>query len=177
MLDDQALITPDLLKLTRWLADYYLCGWGQVLNAVVPAEVRERAGTHNIILIELVPQTLWPNPLPTLTPKQKALLELLQTHGKPIELKTLGRLAKCGPGPIRALGRKEPGRAAKSRESKTFWTWKRTWKQTRRQEGKVTRRQARKRTRRLLVSLSPCLLVCSPRIRRSVSTVSGKSGA
>jgi primosomal protein N' (replication factor Y) len=103
VLDDQALITPDLLKLTRWLADYYLCGWGQVLNAVVPAEVRERAGTHNVILIELVSETLWPKPLPSLTAKQKVALELLRTHGKPIELKTLGRLAKCGSAPIRAL--------------------------------------------------------------------------
>src|SRR5437660_3672042 len=37
VLDDEALLTEHLLKLTRWMADYYLCGWGQVLNAVVPA--------------------------------------------------------------------------------------------------------------------------------------------
>jgi len=51
----------------------------------------------------MVPETLWPKPLPTLTPKQQTVLDLLRTHGKPIEFKTLGRLAKCGPGPIRAL--------------------------------------------------------------------------
>src|SRR5262249_41786557 len=28
VLDDEALLTPDLLRLTRWMADYYLCGWG-----------------------------------------------------------------------------------------------------------------------------------------------------
>src|SRR5947209_243418 len=37
ILDDDVLLTPHLLRLTRWMADYYLCGWGQVLNAVVPA--------------------------------------------------------------------------------------------------------------------------------------------
>ena len=37
VLDDRALVTPELMRLTRWMADYYLCGWGQVLNAVVPA--------------------------------------------------------------------------------------------------------------------------------------------
>src|SRR5262249_31316342 len=37
VLDDQALLTDNLMRLTRWMADYYLCGWGQVLNAVVPA--------------------------------------------------------------------------------------------------------------------------------------------
>ena len=37
VLDDAPLLTPNLLRLTRWMADYYLCGWGQVLNAVIPA--------------------------------------------------------------------------------------------------------------------------------------------
>src|SRR5262245_55002853 len=39
VLDEEALLTDKLLRLTRWLADYYLCGWGQVLNAIVPAGV------------------------------------------------------------------------------------------------------------------------------------------
>src|SRR5947209_803916 len=32
VLDDEALLTDNLLRLTRWIADYYLCGWGQVLQ-------------------------------------------------------------------------------------------------------------------------------------------------
>src|SRR5262249_17467058 len=43
VLDEEALLTPQLMKLTRWMADYYLCAWGQVLQAVVPAGVREKA--------------------------------------------------------------------------------------------------------------------------------------
>ncbi len=50
VLDDEALLTANLLRLTRWLADYYLCGWGQVLNAVVPAGVKDRAGTRSVLL-------------------------------------------------------------------------------------------------------------------------------
>src|SRR6476469_3027803 len=46
VLDDEALLTDGLLRLTRWMADYYLCGWGPVLNAVVPAGARDRAGTR-----------------------------------------------------------------------------------------------------------------------------------
>ena len=46
VLDDDALVDDHLMKLTRWMADYYLCGWGQVLHAVVPAGVRENAGTR-----------------------------------------------------------------------------------------------------------------------------------
>src|SRR5579872_334023 len=51
VLDDEALLTEHLLKLTRWMADYYLCGWGQVLNAVVPAGARERAGTRTLTFV------------------------------------------------------------------------------------------------------------------------------
>jgi primosomal protein N' (replication factor Y) len=103
ILDDRALVTPTLMKLTRWMADYYLCAWGQVLNAVVPSGVKQRAGTKNVYLIELVPETLWPNPLPALSIKQKSILDLIKNLGKPVEAKQLGRLAQCGPGPIRAL--------------------------------------------------------------------------
>jgi primosomal protein N' (replication factor Y) len=115
VLDDDSLLTPQLLKLTRWMADYYLCGWGQVLNAVLPAGVRQQAGTRPVPLIELVPEALWPNPLPPLAAKQKALLELLKTEAKPLEARKLARLAKCGAGPIRALiekglARRKPGR-------------------------------------------------------------------
>src|SRR4051794_26977321 len=45
VLDDEPLLTDHLLRLTRWMADYYLCSWGQLLNAVVPSAAREGAGT------------------------------------------------------------------------------------------------------------------------------------
>src|SRR4030095_2455525 len=32
--------TPALLHLTRWIAEYYLCSWGQVLKAAVPEGFR-----------------------------------------------------------------------------------------------------------------------------------------
>ena len=28
VLDDEPLLTDPILRLTRWMADYYLCGWG-----------------------------------------------------------------------------------------------------------------------------------------------------
>src|SRR5437870_8090733 len=98
VVDDDALLTEHLLQLTRWMADYYLCGWGQVLNAVVPAGVKKQAGTRSISLIELVPETLWPKPLPPLTGKQKSLLALLQERSEPIELHDLQKQAECGTG-------------------------------------------------------------------------------
>src|SRR5262249_30513126 len=51
VVDDEAFLDPHLLRLTRWMADYYLCGWGQVLNAVVPAGVKDRAGTRMVAFV------------------------------------------------------------------------------------------------------------------------------
>src|SRR5262249_53963841 len=46
VLDDPPLIDGPMLALTRWMASYYLCGWGQALDAVVPAGVKKGAGTR-----------------------------------------------------------------------------------------------------------------------------------
>ena len=56
VIDDEVLLTDDLLRLTRWIADYYLCGWGQVLNAIVPGGVKTQAGTRTVNQIEAVPE-------------------------------------------------------------------------------------------------------------------------
>ncbi len=103
VLDEEALLTEHLLKLTRWMADYYLCGWGQVLNAVVPAGVKKQAGTRSVPLVDLIPDALLPNPLPHLSPKQKRVLEYLKTHAMPIELRQVMSETACGAVPIEAL--------------------------------------------------------------------------
>jgi primosomal protein N' (replication factor Y) len=102
VLDEDALLTEHLLKLTRWMADYYLCGWGQVLNAVVPAGVKKRAGTRLTPMLELVPEALLPNPLPHLSPKQKRVHEYLLAHPN-VELRRVVLETGCGNTPIEAL--------------------------------------------------------------------------
>lgn len=106
VLDDDALVDDHLMKLTRWMADYYLCGWGQVLHAVVPAGVRENAGTRQAVFVEPVPKEELPNPLPAVTAAQKAALERLKKESRPLELGQLARLAKCGPGVVGTLIKK-----------------------------------------------------------------------
>jgi primosomal protein N' (replication factor Y) len=106
VLDDEALLTPNLLRLTRWMADYYLCGWGQVLNAVVPAGAKRQAGTRATLFLEAVPQAELPDPAPHLTAKQTAVLAKLRAQGGPIEARKLARLAQCGPGPLETLVQK-----------------------------------------------------------------------
>jgi primosomal protein N' (replication factor Y) len=103
VLDEQPLLDDNLMRLTRWMADYYLCGWGQVLNAVVPAGAKERAGTRPAIFLEAVPEADLPQPPPVLTTKQTAALHHLRAAGKPVEVRQLVRLATCGQGPVAAL--------------------------------------------------------------------------
>jgi primosomal protein N' (replication factor Y) (superfamily II helicase) len=91
VLDEAALLDDHLLKLTRWMADYYLCGWGQVLHAVVPAGVRDKAGQKNVTFVQAVPKEELPSPLPSVTPKQKQALDRLKQEGKPVELNKLAR--------------------------------------------------------------------------------------
>src|SRR5262245_35645729 len=106
VLDDDAIVDDHLMKLTRWMADYYLCGWGQVLHAVVPAGVRDNAGTRVAAFVEPVPKDKLPNPLPTVTPQQKAALDKLKKEGRPLEILQLARLAKCTPGIVSGLVKK-----------------------------------------------------------------------
>ncbi|MDZ7345876.1 MAG: primosomal protein N', partial [candidate division KSB1 bacterium] len=39
VLDPTPLFTPQVLQLARWIADYYLCGWGEVLKAALPSGI------------------------------------------------------------------------------------------------------------------------------------------
>ena len=103
VVDDVALLDDNLLRLTRWMADYYLCGWGQVLNAVVPAGARNQAGTRTKTVLEAVPENELPAPLPELTTKQEEVLAKLRELHRPVEMSNLAQLAHSGPGPLKAL--------------------------------------------------------------------------
>ncbi len=53
VIDRRSLLSPAMLRLTRWIGDYYLCPWGQVLETVLPAGVRTQAGTRMATLLSL----------------------------------------------------------------------------------------------------------------------------
>jgi primosomal protein N' (replication factor Y) len=106
VLDDDVIVDDHIMKLTRWMADYYLCGWGQVLHAVVPAGVRDNAGTRIAHFVEPLPKDKLPNPLPSVTPQQKAALDKLKKENRPLEIIQLARLAKCTAGVVSGLVKK-----------------------------------------------------------------------
>ncbi|HEY2881525.1 MAG TPA: primosomal protein N', partial [Pirellulales bacterium] len=55
VVDQRSLLSATMVRLTRWMADHYLCTWAQALEAVLPAGVRSQAGTRRITLLTLAP--------------------------------------------------------------------------------------------------------------------------
>ena len=103
VLDRRPLLSSEMLDVTRWIADRYLCGWGQVLNAVVPAGVRKQAGTREITCYEAAPGVCERASELRLPAKQRAVLTSLCTAGRALAVDELSAAAACGASPIRAL--------------------------------------------------------------------------
>jgi len=115
VVDNRALLTPVMLRLTEWIAEHYLCPWPQVLEAVVPAGVRGGAGTRPATLLTVAPGTLEHLAELKLPAKQAAVLRCLAEAGQPLALLDLARAAKCTVAPIAALRRKGLVRSQKGR--------------------------------------------------------------
>lgn len=120
VLDEQSLLSPAMLRLTRWIAEHYLCDWATVLDAVVPAGVRGGAGTRMTTLLSIDPDVAAAiassagGPQPADLPKEagkiaKKQLEVLKTLAaakEPMTPGELARAARCTLGPIATLRRK-----------------------------------------------------------------------
>ena len=107
VLDPLPLIDDKMLELTRWMADYYACSWGQALDAVVPAGVKKHAGTR-IGTFLMVPAEIRADLQAEilkrrLPPKQTAVLEVLCRSDEPLTVADVCRMAKCTTVPIQGL--------------------------------------------------------------------------
>tara|TARA_R110002095_G_scaffold194927_2_gene173385 strand:+ start:502 stop:2835 length:2334 start_codon:yes stop_codon:yes gene_type:complete len=111
VLDSRPLFDAKMLKLTCWIAERYLCSWGQVLECVVPAGVKNQAGTRLVTVFELTPSELpavneSAIDIEKLPAKQRAVYEVLKTAVKPLTQEELMQAADCGSGPIQSLKKK-----------------------------------------------------------------------
>lgn len=57
-------LTPDLVELARWIADYYVCPLGMVFSAIVPAAVKQGVGRKRQTLLQRVSGVAAPEALP-----------------------------------------------------------------------------------------------------------------
>jgi primosomal protein N' (replication factor Y) len=115
VLDSEPLLTSPMVRLTSWMADHYLCPWGQVLEGIIPAGVRGQAGTREQLFLSVptnVAARLTQLKLPV---KQAAALKILAASARPLTPPELARAAGCTQAPIQALRRKNLVRAEMQR--------------------------------------------------------------
>ena len=103
VLDGQVLFSQDMLRLTSWIADYYVAPLGKVLETVVPAGVRGRSGTREKIFLHLAHETSSRVADLKLSPKQTAVVEILANSADPMSVDELADAAGCTSGPINTL--------------------------------------------------------------------------
>jgi primosomal protein N' (replication factor Y) len=106
LLDSEPLLDERMLELTRWIGERYLCGWGQVLDSVIPAGVRRKSGTREVQSFILTPGTEDKLTTTRFSRQQKAVIEILQKSEDPIAATDLCERAGCGPGPLTSLRKK-----------------------------------------------------------------------
>jgi primosomal protein N' (replication factor Y) len=106
LIDRQPLLTPEMLELTRWIAERYLCSWGQVLESVVPAGVKRLAGTRLITLYEPAAGVAERWDSLKLPPKQRAVLQIVCQADRPLGVDEITTAAQCGTAPLESLRKK-----------------------------------------------------------------------
>src|ERR1041385_1177444 len=96
----QTLVTAKVLKLARWIADYYCCPPEVALKSVLPEAVRqEEAGWRQRVYVRTVP---FPGELPKLSRRQKEIWHIVEER-RELPLNELLDLAKTTAATIRRL--------------------------------------------------------------------------
>ncbi|MEQ8790238.1 MAG: primosomal protein N' [Pirellulaceae bacterium] len=106
VVDPTSLISPAMLRLCQWMADNYLCEWGQAIEAVVPAAVREKAGTREVTLLSVPTNVAARMTQLKLSKLQATALKTLAGSTRPLTPRELASAVGCTEGPITALRRK-----------------------------------------------------------------------
>src|SRR5262249_41271667 len=106
VLDDPPLIDATMLELTRWIASYYLCSWGQALDAAVPAGVKKGAGTRIRVCLTIPEEVKLARGTRKLAPKQAEALDVVARSEELLSVEEVCRMVGCKPGPILALRKK-----------------------------------------------------------------------
>jgi len=110
IIDKTPLLTPAMLRLTRWMSDYYICPWGDTLQTVLPAAVRSKQALRELTLVAFSPHVariMAAAKPPKITAKQQAVLDHLRRANAEISLADLAEQCDCSPAPIHSLREKK----------------------------------------------------------------------
>ncbi len=100
VLGGQTLVTPKILKLARWIGEYYCCAPETALKSVLPEAVRhEQAGWRERLHVRALP---FAGELPKLAKRQKEIWHIIEER-RELPLKELLELADTTAATVRRL--------------------------------------------------------------------------
>ncbi|MFM1768755.1 MAG: primosomal protein [Verrucomicrobiota bacterium] len=103
VLGRQSLVTPRILALARWIADYYCCPVEIALKSVLPDAVRqEEEGWRERLHVRVAPGAAGAAEPPKLTPRQRDVWRVLE-EWRDLPLQELLRLTGCTADLVRRL--------------------------------------------------------------------------
>lgn len=121
VIDEEPLITPEILRLTQWTSDYYASFWGEMLKAALPAGLhaeKVRAKRRKAVRLLRKADTLVRSgfsnnaldadgaPDKPLTEQQEWIIELLSSNGGEMLFTEIIEQADVGASPINTLARR-----------------------------------------------------------------------
>ena len=117
ILDDEPLITPEILNLTKWTADYYASFWGEMLKASLPAGInsekvrpRLRKAVRRVGAVAAwqgdSDATHLRSDTKPLTGQQQRILDLLAESGGEMLWTDIQEAADVGASPINTLAKR-----------------------------------------------------------------------
>lgn len=107
VVDDEPLITPEILALTQWTADYYSSFWGEMLKAALPAGINtEKVRPKRRKAVRLLPSIDKDIDTKPLTDQQMAIIDLLSANGGEMLFTDILESADVGASPINTLAKR-----------------------------------------------------------------------
>ncbi len=104
--DDAPLVTPEILKLTQWTADYYASYWGEMLKASLPAGLNsEKVRPKRRKAVRLISTVIDDEEKP-LTDQQQWIIDLLTANGGKMLFTDVIEQADVGASPINTLAKR-----------------------------------------------------------------------
>ncbi len=106
LLDDQPLITPEILKLTQWTAEYYASFWGEMLKASLPAGINsDKVRPKRRKSVRLIANAEVGEGKP-LTDAQLEILEILSGNGGEMLFAEILERPGVSPSPLNTLAKR-----------------------------------------------------------------------
>ncbi|CAN5135301.1 primosomal protein N' [soil metagenome] len=102
--DEEPMITPEILRLTQWTADYYASFWGEMLKASLPAGINsEKVRPKRRKAVKLLEEPPDGKPL---TDQQQKIIELLAASGGEMLFTDILERADSGASPLNTLAKR-----------------------------------------------------------------------